>query len=165
MIHKWVLNASPMILLGKAELLKTIGPLADTWIIPTGVIQEVAVKSPIDLYLSDLSVSSEIQRIDVSGIDHFVAGWDLGRGESEVITVAVSQPGTGAVLDDAQARKCAKVLDIPLVGSVGLIVRARKENLIPLAKPAIEKLISIGLYIDSEIITQVLRSVGEQPVH
>jgi len=77
----------------------------------------------------------------------------------------VSQPGTGAVLDDAQARKCAKVLDIPLVGSVGLIVRARKENLIPLAKPAIEKLISIGLYIDSEIITQVLRSVGEQPVH
>ena len=34
MIKNWVLNASPIILLGKADLLKTISPLAKTWIIP-----------------------------------------------------------------------------------------------------------------------------------
>jgi len=36
-----VINASPIILLGKADLLKTISPLAKTWIIPDGVIHEV----------------------------------------------------------------------------------------------------------------------------
>jgi predicted nucleic acid-binding protein len=165
MIHKRVLNASPLILLGRAELLKPIAPLADTWIVPGGVIQEVAVKGPLDSNVSDLSISSQVLRIDVPGINRFVAGWDLGRGESEVITVALSQSGTGAVLDDSQARKCAKVMDIPLIGSVGLIARARRKNLIPFAKPAIEKLISAGLYIDPEIIARVLRAIGEYPVN
>jgi hypothetical protein len=34
MIANWVLNASPLILLGRADLLKTIAPLAHTWIVP-----------------------------------------------------------------------------------------------------------------------------------
>ena len=161
MITNWVLNASPLILLGRADLLKTIAPLAHTWIVPGGVIQEVAVKSPVDLYLNDLSAGSQAMSVDVPEIDHFIAGWDLGRGESEVITVALNQPGTGVVLDDSQARKCVKVIDIPLIGSIGLIARAKRENLIPLAKPAIEKLLSVGLYMDSEIIEEMLRAIGE----
>lgn len=165
MIHKWVLNASPLILLGKAGLLKVIAPLADRWIVPEGVLKEVAAKSPIDLFLRALTSCSQVQRVDVPAMNPDVAGWDLGRGESEVITVTLSHPGSGAVLDDSQARKCAKVMDIPLIGSVGLIAWARRENLIPLAEPAIERLISVGLYIDPEIIVQVLKAIGEHPVH
>lgn len=56
-------------------------------------------------------------------------------------------------------------MDIPLIGSVGLIVRAKKENLIPHAGPAIERLISVGLYMDPDIIAQVLRAIGEHPIH
>jgi hypothetical protein len=43
-----VINASPIILLGKADFLKTINPLAETWIIPDGVIHEVQAKRPIE---------------------------------------------------------------------------------------------------------------------
>lgn len=57
-----VINASPIILLGKADLLKTISPLAKTWIIPDGVIHEVQAKRPIDSYLSDLASNSEVVR-------------------------------------------------------------------------------------------------------
>ncbi len=53
----------------------------------------------------------------------------------------------------------------PLIGSVCLIARAKRENLIPFAKPAIDKLISVGLYIDPEVIVRVLRAIGEHPVH
>jgi hypothetical protein len=37
----FVLNASPIILLGKAGLLKTISPLADLWIVPEKVISTI----------------------------------------------------------------------------------------------------------------------------
>ncbi|WDN89404.1 hypothetical protein BuS5_02372 [Desulfosarcina sp. BuS5] len=57
-----VINASPIILLGKAVLLKTISPLARTWIIPDGVIHEVQFKRSIDPYLSDLPSNSEVER-------------------------------------------------------------------------------------------------------
>ena len=51
MNENWVLDASPIILLGKADLLKTLSPLAKLWIIPDGVIREVEAKRPIEPYL------------------------------------------------------------------------------------------------------------------
>ena len=165
MIRSWILNASPLILLGKAELLRDIAPLADTWIIPGGVAKEVAVKSPINSYIGDLSVGSQVLQIDVALIAPSVAGWDLGRGESEVISLALEKPHTGVVVDDSQARKCARILDIALVGSLGLILKAKRENLIPLARPLIDRLVSVGLYVDPETRSRVLAAIGEQPAH
>jgi len=43
----FVLNASPIILLGKADLLNTVSPLADLWIVPEKVVSEVEAKRPI----------------------------------------------------------------------------------------------------------------------
>jgi predicted nucleic acid-binding protein len=42
------------------------------------------------------------------------------------------QKGTNvtAVLDDLQARKCAKLLDIGLIGSVGLLTMAKRVGLV-----------------------------------
>ena len=43
-----VINVSPIILLGKADLLKTVSPLAKAWIIPEGVIREVEAKTTVE---------------------------------------------------------------------------------------------------------------------
>ena len=51
MSDNFILNASPIILLGKADLLKTISPLAKSWIIPKGVVEEVEKKRSIGSYL------------------------------------------------------------------------------------------------------------------
>ena len=64
------------------------------------------------------------------------------------MTLALRKSGTGVVLDDLQARKCAILFDIPLIGSLGLIVLAKHKGLIDLAKPAIDRLVVIGLHID-----------------
>ncbi|MBC8430525.1 MAG: hypothetical protein H8D96_01270 [Desulfobacterales bacterium] len=98
-----VINASPIILLGKADLLKTISPLAKRWIIPDGVIHEVQAKRPIDSYLSGLASNSEVVRKTVLNIHPSIAAWDLGHGESEVLTLALEKPRAGVVLDDLQA--------------------------------------------------------------
>lgn len=162
MNKNWIINASPIILLGKAELLKAISPLAETWIIPEGVIQEVERKSSIDSYLSCLGRSSKIVRKKVSKINPSIAGWNLGQGESEVLTAALNTHASGVVLDDLQARKCAVVFEIPLIGSLGLIVLAKRRDLLPLAKPAFDRLDSLGFYIDPKIINEVLIAIGEK---
>jgi len=156
-----VINASPIILLGKADLLKTISPLAKTWIIPDGVIHEVQAKRPIDLYLSGLASSSEVVRKTVLNIQSSIAAWDLGQGESEVLTLALEKPRTGVVLDDLQARKCAELFEIPLIGTLGLVVLAKRKGLITLAKPVIERLTTVGLYVSSVILTRILVGIGE----
>ena len=63
--------------------------------------------------------------------------------------------------DDLQARKCAELYDIPLIGTLGLVVLAKRKGLVPLAKPFIERLVTVGLYIDSAILARILIGVDE----
>jgi len=65
------------------------------------------------------------------------------------------------ILDDLQARKCAQILNIPVTGSLGLVVRAKKEGLLSAVKPAFDDLIASGLYIDPKLVFTILSSVGE----
>jgi len=157
----WVFDASPLIVLGKASLLSTISPLAENWIIPESVVKEVSRKGDIELLLSKLSENSRVERQTVA-IEPLVANWNLGNGESEVITLAVKNSEYGVILDDLPARKCAKILNLPLIGSLCLVVKAKKEGLLEFAKPAFKKLVTSGLYLDMSLIKKVLSSIGEE---
>jgi predicted nucleic acid-binding protein len=105
----FVPDASPLILLQKAGLLAEISPLAQSWVLPEGVIAEIECQRPIEPFLGDLGKNAEVLRRGVEYVSPLVAGWDLGRGESDVLTLAMSFPRAWAVLDDLQARKCAEI--------------------------------------------------------
>ena len=161
MSDNFILNASPIILLGKADLLKTISPLAKSWIIPKGVVREVEKKRSIEPYVSDLSYKSTVLKKSSSTTHPLIAAWDLGQGESEVLTLALEKDGACVVLDDLQARKCAALFDIPLIGSIGLILLAKRKGLIDFAKPKIEILKAAGLHIDNTMLDRIYMRIGE----
>ena len=161
MKQNWVFDASPLIVLGKAKLLKIISPLAICWFIPQSVEQEISHKSSIEPLLLQLSEKAKVERKVIDIIDPLISNWNLGYGESEAITLAMHNPGYGVVLDDLQARKCAKIMNIPLIGSLGLLVKAKKEGMLEIARPAFESLISLGLYVDKALIDKILSSIGE----
>jgi len=161
MSDNFILNASPIILLGKANLLKTISPLAKSWIIPKGVVEEIEKKRSIETYLSCLSYNSKVIQESSSTTHPMIAAWDLGQGESEVLTLALEKDGVCVVLDDLQARKCAALFDIPLIGSIGLIILAKRKGLIDLAKPKIERLKAAGLHIDNTMLDRIYMRIGE----
>ena len=60
-----------------------------------------------------------------------------------------------------QARKCADLFEIPLIGTLGLVVLAKQKGLIALARPVIERLSAVGLYISPTILNSILIGVGE----
>jgi len=154
MIPHWIINASPLIVLGKANLLGVISPLATVWIIPNRVIWEVSKKTPVEPLLAQLTERSQIHRPPTTTLDPIVVSWNLGEGESEVLTLALSQADHGVVLDDLQARKCAQVLGLPLMGSLGLLVKAKKDGLIDSVTPALNRLSASGLYLHPRLVSQ-----------
>ena len=162
MNNVFIVNASPLILLGKADLLRRVGPLADLWIVPEGVASEIEKKRSIDTYITELQFSSKTSLESTPQINFHVAAWDLGQGESEVLSLGM-QKGMGAkvVLDDLQARKCAKLLDIGLIGSVGLLLMAKRVGLINAVQPEINKLADVGLRIDPDLLKKVYQKIGE----
>jgi predicted nucleic acid-binding protein len=89
-----------------------------------------------------------------------ILGWDLGAGESQVLAQCLTGRHL-AVLDDGEARAAARVHALPLVGTLGIILRARVAGLIPAARPLIEQLLESGSYLSADLVRVALAKVGE----
>lgn len=162
MSKRWVVNASPLILLQKIGHLKLLTDLCEEVIIPQGVVDELSPEG-IDLVWQLFFASSEKITLlkEPVEINADVSGWDLGKGESEVISFAIKNPGYESILDDLEARKCAETFNIPLRGTVGIILYAKKKGIVAEAKPLIESLKNAGLWFSEDWLKNALNLVGE----
>ena len=84
----------------------------------------------------------------------------LDDGEAEAIALA-SEHGYGIVPDDRQARRIAKNLGVAVVGTVGLLLRAKRDGIISAVKPLLEDLELNGFYLSSELKEEALRLANE----
>ncbi len=115
MARRWVVNASPLIIVGKIDLLHILGGLAETLVVPTAVAHKIASGPESDPARLWLAGPGKEHIRDARELEPIVANWDLGRGEGEVLSWAFRHPGFEAILDDLAARKCAAALSIPVV--------------------------------------------------
>jgi len=68
------------------------------------------------------------------------------------------------VLDDALARRVAQLLDLPLTGTLGLPIDAKKAGLIVAVEPWLDRLQALRFHLAERTRTAVLRMAGEVPV-
>ncbi|MGC8641189.1 MAG: DUF3368 domain-containing protein [Isosphaeraceae bacterium] len=78
-----------------------------------------------------------------------------------MLAVALQNPGCEVVIDDLAGRRCAVVHGIPLLGTVGVVILAKRIGKIVEARPVIEDLRRVGLYVKEEVIAGALSQVGE----
>lgn len=69
---------------------------------------------------------------------------DLGPGESQVLMLALEMPGSIALLDDGLARRVAIARGIPIKGTLGLLLDAKRAGHITVVKPSLDKLQDLG---------------------
>ncbi len=50
---------------------------------------------------------------------------------------------------------------MPLIGTLGIVLKAKRKGVLPAARPAIEKLLNAGMYLSGKIIDQALALVDE----
>lgn len=157
----WVVNASPLILLGKLGRLDLLERLAPALHVPDGVIREVSVggRQPDPATAASVAWAHTHRQPDVPVLPS-VAHWDLGAGESQVISQCI-QNSAVAVLDDGEARACARSHELPLIGTLGVILRACRLGLVPAARPLIEQLIAEGSFLDKALVERELAKLCE----
>jgi predicted nucleic acid-binding protein len=86
---------------------------------------------------------------------------ELDAGESSVLAPAVDHPNSEVVLEDLAARRCAARLRIPCFGTLGLLLSAKRLGVIAAARPLVERVRQVGLYLDGELVEEVMRRIGE----
>jgi predicted nucleic acid-binding protein len=159
--NKWVVNASPLILLAKIGQIDLLSRLTENFVVPASVVRELSdgpADDPARQWL--VGVGSQRKVADLAP-DQLIVTWDLGAGETAVLTWALQRPGFEGIIDDRAARRCAAVHGIPFRGTLGVILAARQRNLITAAKPICDDLVRAGLLIDQALIRRALDLVGE----
>ena len=66
------------------------------------------------------------------------------------------------ILDDNMVKKTAKYLGLTVTGTMGVLLRAKREGHIEKVKPLVDRLIADGLFISSTVKEYVLSQAGEQ---
>ncbi len=161
MADHWVVNASPVILLGKADIIHFLPQLCDELVIPAVVVAEVQQGRLADAGRDWLAGEGLNYVRPAPPLHSALALWNGGAGEAEVISWALAHPGFLAVLDDRAARRLATLHGVPILGSLRVIVRAKERGLIPLARPALEKLRGARAYVSDELIDRAITLANE----
>ena len=161
-IEKVVINASPLILLFKSHFEWWLPKLFTEIIVPEAVWNEVSRGDDI---ASHKLYDYELEWITrgLIQIPEEVLIWNLGDGESEVLSWSLNnEKRYRAVIDDRAVRNCAKTLGIPMLGTGGILVLAKKRGLVNSVSEALKRLENVGLYISDEIIELLKKQAGEK---
>lgn len=156
-----VVNASPLIFLAKAGMIHFLQQAAPQILIPTAVTKEIGRRGGGDITVRALASTSWLITVEVPPIPPLIQAWDLGPGESAVLAHAQAHPGVAAIIDDAAARRCAEMLGVPVLGTLGLVMIAKKRGLIPAARPVIGLLKQQGMFLSESTIDRAMLLIGE----
>jgi predicted nucleic acid-binding protein len=83
-----------------------------------------------------------------------VAAWNLGDGETSVLSYALENPDCRAVVDDAEARRCARTLGIRTLGTGGVLVLAKQRGLA--SGKTIDEVLAAYPYIERQDVLDAL---------
>lgn len=85
----------------------------------------------------------------------------LDKGESSAIALALGTPECTIILDDIKARKIAERLGLDITGTIGVIIKAKLNGIIPSIKPLINKIKTTDFRLSEDIEKQALIAAGE----
>ena len=160
-----VCNAGPVIALAKVDQLRLLELLSDNASIPETVFHELLAKPgcETDRILNATDSFLKVTPPPKQAQPHVtLASRHLDAGEREVISLASSSdPPATALLDDFAGRTVATHLGFPIVGFVGLLLSAKRNQLIDEVIPLLEQARAMGYWLSDELIEIARNLSGE----
>ena len=156
-----VVNASPLIFLSRAGLIELLQLISPEVIVPEIVAYEIEMRGKSDLTAQAIANTPWLVVTQTPPVPTQIQAWGLGPGESSVLAWAQAHPGSEAIIDDLAARRCAAAFKIPVRGTLGLALIAKRRGRIPSARKVLEQLRQGGMYLSDHVMEGALLKVGE----
>ena len=162
-MRKVIVNSTPLIALCHVNQLNILKELYGEVIIPRAVYDEISVKK--DSVCKKI-VDESLEWIHIQKIQNVMAKAmfksQLHDGEVEVMILAKEQNADVVIIDDQNAKKYAKYLELPVTGTLGILIKAKQVGYIPELKPLLDVMVQNGIYIKNSLIEHCLELVGEK---
>ena len=161
-MRKVVVNTTPLIALSHVDQLDVLKRLYGEIIIPEAVYRELSIKTES---ICKMAVDDSLEWIRIKSINNEMAKamykTQLHDGEVEVMILSKEIAADVVIIDDANAKKHAKYLGLPVTGTLGVLIKAKREGYISELKPIFSQMVENGIYISQCLMESCLKQVGE----
>ncbi len=151
---------SNLLIIGHIDLLRTLyGPITIPVAVSDELLNLTTHKSPVDQFLSQSWVTTQqIQHKEYA----LLLRQQLDAGEAEVIALAIELGIDLLIVDELKGRTVAKSLGLTVIGTLGILVDAKREAQISQVKPLLSRLTTeAGFWVSESLRSRVLDSVNE----
>ncbi len=154
-----VADSSALIALAICNGLELLDRLFEKVKVPQAVFDEVIVEGkPMAVRLHHY-LQEKVCAVDLTTMVINAGG--LGRGELEAMALYKQINADYLLIDDKRARKVARLNQIEITGSQGILLFAKQERIILKVKPYIEQLQHSNLRIDERLMIKTLQMADE----
>ena len=157
-----VINTSPWIALSICDQTSILQTLYSEVYMPIAVKKEILAGEEWSPGVKELKASSWLRIESVSDTEKVKLLYELEQGEAEVIILAKEKGIKNVLIDDKVARLQAKVLGLDVIGTLGLLLKAKKKGILLDIKSSIEKMQEKGIWIKEEIVEGLIKEAGEK---
>jgi predicted nucleic acid-binding protein len=157
-----ICNATPLIAFARIQRLDILQQTVGVLVIPEGVAKEI--QGYRGGHYGEIILDDEpwvtVQKVQAPAQVQLLLP-ALDQGEAEVIALALEQNADLVLIDELTGRKVAQSLQLQVIGTVGILIRAKQMGLIPAVKPILEKMIQCGIRYSQRFVNSILHEIGE----
>jgi predicted nucleic acid-binding protein len=148
-----VSNASPLIALEQIGQLQLLEQLFGIVRVPPAVVSEVTPTVSLPAWIREHALAQPV--------GPRILGASLGPGESEAISLALETEARLVLLDERPARRLAQALHLPVMGTLGILLAAKRRRLLTALRPCLDALLQHDFRVASSLYEDALRAAGE----
>ena len=154
-----VADSSALIALALCGGLELLDRLFEDVRVPQAVYDEVVIEGKaaaqvLQVYLQAKVVAVPLDQVVITGVG-------LGRGEIEAMALYKAARADCLLLDDNRARKVARLNQINITGSQGILLLAKHRGLIAQVRPYLELLQNTEIRISGRLLERTLALTKE----
>lgn len=146
-----ITDTSCLIILDKISLLDILHQLFDSIITTPEIAEEYRQQLPN--WITVISAKNKDLQKEL--------GLLIDNGEASAIALAKEIENQYLITDDLEARKIASKLGLAVIGTLGVLLRAKQAGHIDSIKPVLEKIKQTNFRLSTDLYQTVLDKAGE----
>jgi len=156
---KVICNTTPFISLSSIGEINLLRQIYSSVIVPKAVVEEINRGGEISV--PDLTSLDWVEVVSNVTTSENRLLFQLDYGERQVVLNALKRQANLVLIDDRVARNIAEYLGLNVKGTLGVLVEAKRKELIPPFKKAAFKIKEQGIHYSIRLIDEIASSLGE----
>lgn len=152
-------NTTPLIALSSIGQLNLLPCLFTEVHLVSEVIEECAVGGTITV--PDLHALPWVKVLESTQVQYPTVLLELDKGEKHTLDMVRKPNADWVIIDEKIGRNMAEYLGLKVIGTLGILLKAKQQNWIPSFREAAEAMMRQGIGYNHSLVDKLARQIGE----